>query len=112
MGISQVRAGLAVRHGGTQIDGQMIIIVRMWLCDDVDSLYVKIDKLNNLLVGFYFIRSIDNSGRLCDSQKKISSGLCDSKKRSDSENFGANIKETNQPKLFYLFCIIKQGDNI
>jgi hypothetical protein len=27
--------------------------------DDVDSLYVEIDNLNNLLVGFCFIRSID-----------------------------------------------------
>jgi hypothetical protein len=33
-----------------------------WLAnivDDVDSLHVEIDNLNNLLVGFYFIRSID-----------------------------------------------------
>jgi hypothetical protein len=26
---------------------------------DVDSLHVEIDNLNDLLVGFYFIRSID-----------------------------------------------------
>jgi hypothetical protein len=33
-----------------------------WLAnivDDVDSLHVEIDNLNNLLVGFCFIRSID-----------------------------------------------------
>jgi hypothetical protein len=33
-----------------------------WLAnivDDVDSLHVDIDNLNDLLVGFYFIRSID-----------------------------------------------------
>jgi hypothetical protein len=30
---------------------------------DVDSLYVEIDNLNNLLVGFYFIKSIDLSRR-------------------------------------------------
>jgi hypothetical protein len=33
-----------------------------WLAnivDDVDSLHAKIDNLNNLLVGFCFIRSID-----------------------------------------------------
>jgi hypothetical protein len=30
-----------------------------WLTDDVAILHVKIDKLNNILVGFYFIRSID-----------------------------------------------------
>jgi hypothetical protein len=35
-----------------------------WLAnivDDVDSLHVEIDNLNNLLVGFCFIRSIDNN---------------------------------------------------
>jgi hypothetical protein len=34
-----------------------------WLAnivDDVDSLHVEIDNLNDLLVGFCFIRSIDN----------------------------------------------------
>jgi hypothetical protein len=29
------------------------------IVDDVDSLHVKIDNLNDLLVGFCFIRSID-----------------------------------------------------
>jgi hypothetical protein len=29
------------------------------IVDDVDGLHVKIDKLNDLLVNFYFIRSID-----------------------------------------------------
>jgi hypothetical protein len=29
---------------------------------DVDSLYVEIDNLNDLLVGFYFIRNIDFDG--------------------------------------------------
>jgi hypothetical protein len=29
------------------------------MVDDVDSLHVEIDNLNDLLVGFYFIRSID-----------------------------------------------------
>jgi hypothetical protein len=29
-----------------------------WLTDDVVILHVKIDKLNNILVGFCFIRSI------------------------------------------------------
>jgi hypothetical protein len=34
-----------------------------WLClyDDVDRLHVKIDNLNDHLVGFCFIRSIDSS---------------------------------------------------
>jgi hypothetical protein len=33
-----------------------------WLANimgDIDSLHVEIDNLNNPLVGFYFIRSID-----------------------------------------------------
>jgi hypothetical protein len=33
-----------------------------WLAnivDDVDSLHIEIDNLNNFLVGFCFIRSID-----------------------------------------------------
>jgi hypothetical protein len=30
-----------------------------WLIDDVARLHVEIDKLNDLLVGFCFIRSID-----------------------------------------------------
>jgi hypothetical protein len=36
-----------------------------WLAnivDDVDSLHVEIDNLNDLLVGFCFIRSIDYLG--------------------------------------------------
>jgi hypothetical protein len=43
------------------MDGWMIIIVRLWLCDDVDGLHVKINNLNDLLVRFYFIKSIDRS---------------------------------------------------
>jgi hypothetical protein len=35
------------------------MIVRLWLCDDVDGLHVKIDYINNLLVEFCFIESID-----------------------------------------------------
>jgi hypothetical protein len=43
------------------MDGrQMIKIERLWLCDDVDGLHVKIDNLNESLVGFCFIRSIDS----------------------------------------------------
>jgi hypothetical protein len=41
------------------MDGWMIKIERPWLCDDVDRLHVKIDNLNETLVGFCFIRSID-----------------------------------------------------
>jgi hypothetical protein len=37
----------------------MIWIGRLWICDDVDRLHVKIDKLNEPLVRFCFIRSID-----------------------------------------------------
>jgi hypothetical protein len=36
-----------------------IKIGRPWLCDDMDSLYVKIDNLNKSLVRFCFIKSID-----------------------------------------------------
>jgi hypothetical protein len=50
----------SVDMDATQMDGWMIILVQLWLCDDVDGLHVKIDNLNNLLVGFCFIRSIDN----------------------------------------------------
>jgi hypothetical protein len=38
-----------------------------WLANivgDVDSLYVEIDNLNNPLVGFCFIKSIDSHGAL------------------------------------------------
>jgi hypothetical protein len=38
-----------------------------WLANivsDVDSLHVEIDNLNDLLVGFCFIRSIDNTIKL------------------------------------------------
>jgi hypothetical protein len=31
-----------------------------WLIDDVARLHVEIDNLNNFLVGFCFIRSIDD----------------------------------------------------
>jgi hypothetical protein len=51
----------SVDMDATQMDGWMIIIVRLWLCDDVDGLHVKIDNLNDLLVRFCFIRSIDRS---------------------------------------------------
>jgi hypothetical protein len=37
----------------------MIKIVRLKKVDDVAILHVKIDKLNEPLVGFSFIRSID-----------------------------------------------------
>jgi hypothetical protein len=39
---------------------RMIEIVRLRIRDDVDRLHVKIDNLNNHLVGFCFIRDIDN----------------------------------------------------
>jgi hypothetical protein len=42
-----------------QIDGQIIGILQLWIHDDVDRLHVKIDNLNEFLVGFCFIRSID-----------------------------------------------------
>jgi hypothetical protein len=32
---------------------------QLWFTDDVGLLHVKIDTLNDLLVGFFFIRSID-----------------------------------------------------
>jgi hypothetical protein len=35
-------------------------IGRSWLTDDVDRLHVKIDNLNDSIVGFCFIRSIDS----------------------------------------------------
>jgi hypothetical protein len=41
------------------MDRQIIIILRLRICDDVDRLYVEIDNINDLLVGFCFIRSID-----------------------------------------------------
>jgi hypothetical protein len=41
------------------MDGQMICIVWLGICDDVNRLHVKIDNLNDSLVGFCFIRSID-----------------------------------------------------
>jgi hypothetical protein len=40
-------------------DGKMMIIERLGLLDDVARLHVEIDKLNDLLVGFCFIRDID-----------------------------------------------------
>jgi hypothetical protein len=42
------------------MNGWMIRIERVRIRDDVDRLHVKIDKLNVPLVGFCFIRSIDN----------------------------------------------------
>jgi hypothetical protein len=42
-----------------QMDGWMITIGWFRICDDVDILHVKIDNLNDSLVGFCFIRSID-----------------------------------------------------
>jgi hypothetical protein len=36
-----------------------MIIQRLILVDDVASVHVKIDNLNNPLIGFCFIRSID-----------------------------------------------------
>jgi hypothetical protein len=41
------------------MDGWMITIGRLRICDDVDRLHVKIDNLNDSIVGFCFIRSID-----------------------------------------------------
>jgi hypothetical protein len=41
------------------MDGQIIGILRLWIYDDADRLHVKIDNLNDLLVGLCFIRSID-----------------------------------------------------
>jgi hypothetical protein len=35
-------------------------IGRLLLCDDVARLHVEIDTINDLLVGFCFIRSIDS----------------------------------------------------
>jgi hypothetical protein len=37
--------------------------------DDVDSLHVEIDNLNNLLVGFYFIR---DARRICCALQRAS----------------------------------------
>jgi hypothetical protein len=45
-----------------QMDRQIIIILRLRICDDVDRLHVEIDNINDLLVGFCFIRSIDING--------------------------------------------------
>jgi hypothetical protein len=39
--------------------------------DDVDSLHVEIDNLNNLLVGFCFIRSIDYLSSLSNIKEGI-----------------------------------------
>jgi hypothetical protein len=39
-----------------------IRIIRLWLSDDVARLHVEIDYLNASLVGFCFIRSIDDLG--------------------------------------------------
>ena len=41
------------------MDGQIIRIKRLRIADDVARLHVKIDNLNDLLVGFCFIRDID-----------------------------------------------------
>jgi hypothetical protein len=41
------------------MDGWRFTIGWLWLYDDVDRLHVKIDNLNDHLVGFCFIRSID-----------------------------------------------------
>jgi hypothetical protein len=47
------------------------------IVDDVDSLHVEIDNLNDLLIGFCFIRSID---MLMDDQtKELHSAPIDSK---------------------------------
>jgi hypothetical protein len=44
-----------------QMDGRMITIRRLRICDDMDRLHVKIDNINDSLVRFCFIRSIDYS---------------------------------------------------
>jgi hypothetical protein len=41
------------------MDGQRLRIVRLSLSDEVARLHVEIEYLNNPLVGFCFIRSID-----------------------------------------------------
>jgi hypothetical protein len=41
------------------MDGRMITIRRLRICDDVNRLHVKIDNINDPLVGFCFIKSID-----------------------------------------------------
>jgi hypothetical protein len=40
------------------------------IVDDVDSLHVAIDNLNDLLVGFCFIRNIDIISLIDDGQHK------------------------------------------
>jgi hypothetical protein len=51
-----------LHHNGDKImDGWRFRIERLWLYDDVDMLHVKIDNLNDSLVGLCFIRSIDLS---------------------------------------------------
>jgi hypothetical protein len=56
-----------VSHKVTEMNGEMIKIQRLWICDDVASLHddvaslhVKIDNFNNPLVRFCFIRNIDD----------------------------------------------------
>jgi hypothetical protein len=41
------------------MDGWRFRIERLWLYDDVDRLHIKIDNLNDPLVGLCFIRSMD-----------------------------------------------------
>jgi hypothetical protein len=54
-----------LRHNGDKImDGWRFKIERLWLYDDVDRLHIKIDNLNNPLVEFCFIRSIDKGMKL------------------------------------------------
>jgi hypothetical protein len=47
------------KYGDTTMDGWMITMGWLRICDDVDRLHVKIDNLNDSLVGFCFITSID-----------------------------------------------------
>jgi hypothetical protein len=51
--------GQSIITTGQQNGRLVMIIERLWLSDDVARLHVKIDNLNNPLVGFCFIRSID-----------------------------------------------------
>jgi hypothetical protein len=43
------------------MDGWMTVIGWLRFVDDVASLHVEIDNLNDSLVGFYFIRDIDKT---------------------------------------------------
>jgi hypothetical protein len=48
-------------HDVIKFDGQINRIRRLRINDDVDRPHVKIDNLNDTLVEFFFIRSIDGT---------------------------------------------------